>query len=183
MPALRDAGEAVSDMTDRTPRRLLPESTYRLQFNAGFTFRDAAAVVPYLHALGVTHVYSSPYFQAQPGSPHGYDVCNHGELNPELGSAEDYAAFIAALKAHGLGQVLDVVSNHMAANNANPWLLKLPENRPSPPHAHFFDVGWHPVKDELAGKVLLPILGRQYGEALEVGELKLEHGEGAFMLR
>ncbi len=131
----------------------------------------------------MTHVYSSPYFQAQPGSPHGYDVCNHGELNPELGSAEDYAAFIAALRAHGLGQVLDVVSNHMAASSANPWWQDLLENGPSSPYAHFFDVDWHPVKDELAGKVLLPILGQQYGEALEGGELKLEHGEGSFTLR
>src|SRR6476469_1325009 len=76
-------------------------STYRLQFNASFTFRDAAAIVPYLHSLGVTHVYASPYLAAQPGSPHGYDVCSHEQLNPELGTAEDYAAFIAALKQHG----------------------------------------------------------------------------------
>ncbi|MBC7855685.1 MAG: malto-oligosyltrehalose synthase [Pirellulaceae bacterium] len=172
-----------------TTLRLLAErqrprgSTYRLQFNAGFKFRDAAEIVPYLHALGVTHVYSSPYLTSQPGSPHGYDVCNHEQLNPELGTAEDYVAFVTALETHGLGQILDVVPNHMAASNSNGWWLDLLENGVSSPYAHFFDIDWRPIKDELAGKVLLPILGQQYGDALEAGELKLEHGEGAFTLR
>ena len=176
--------EAIAEETLRllAERQRPRGSTYRLQFNTGFTFRDAAAIVAYLHALGVTHVYSSPYLTAQPGSPHGYDVCNHEQLNPELGTADDYAAFVAALKQHEMGQVLDVVPNHMAASSANSWWLDLLENGLSSPYAHYFDIDWRPIKDELAGKVLLPILGQQYGDALEAGELKLEHGEGAFTL-
>ena len=158
-------------------------ATYRLQFHAGFKFKDAAAIVPYLHALGVTHVYASPFLTAQPGSPHGYDVCNHEQLNPELGTSEDFAAFVGALKQHGMAQILDVVPNHMAASSANPWWLDLLESGLASPYAHFFDIDWRPVKDELAGKVLLPILGQQYGDALEAGDLKLEHGEGSFSVR
>jgi (1->4)-alpha-D-glucan 1-alpha-D-glucosylmutase len=163
-------------------RRRSRGSTYRLQFNAQFTFRDATQIVPYLHSLGVTHVYASPYLTAQPGSPHGYDVCRHDQLNPEIGTAQDYAAFVAALREHGLGQVLDVVPNHMAASSANPWWMDVLENGPSSPYAHYFDIDWQPVKDELAGKVLLPILGEQYGSALEAGQLLLAVTERGLML-
>src|SRR5438477_9877653 len=90
-------------------RRRLPEATYRLQFHKGFTFRDAAALVPYLRDLGITHLYASPYLKARPGSTHGYDIIDHRELNPEIGSARDYAALLAALREYGLGQVLDTV--------------------------------------------------------------------------
>lgn len=163
-------------------RRRARGSTYRLQFNSQFTFRDAAQIVPYLHALGVTHVYASPYLTAQPGSSHGYDVCRHDQLNPEIGSPEDYAAFVAALREHGMGQVLDVVPNHMAASSFNPWWMDVLENGPSSPYAHYFDIDWQPVKDELAGKVLLPILGEQYGSALEAGQLLLAVTERGLML-
>src|SRR5438067_13756932 len=94
-------------------RRRFPESTYRLQFHADFTFRDAAALVPYLHDLGITDCYSSPYLKARPGSKHGYDVTDHRVLNPEIGNQEDYDAWAAAMHAHGLGQILDTVPNHM----------------------------------------------------------------------
>src|SRR5579864_3520339 len=90
-----------------------PESTYRLQFHAGFKFKDAAAVVPYLAKLGVSHVYASPYLKAAPGSTHGYDVIDHCRLNPELGSEADYEAFLAALRKHGMGQICDIVPNHV----------------------------------------------------------------------
>jgi (1->4)-alpha-D-glucan 1-alpha-D-glucosylmutase len=163
-------------------RRRPRGSTYRLQFNSHFTFRDAAAIVPYLHALGVTHVYASPYLMAQPGSPHGYDVCRHDVLNPEIGTPEDYATFVATLREHGLGQILDVVPNHMAASSFNPWWMDVLENGPSSPFAHYFDIDWRPVKDELAGKVLLPILGEQYGNVLEAGQLRLASADGAFSL-
>lgn len=158
-------------------------STYRLQFNKHFTFKDATALIPYLQALGITHVYASPFLKAQPGSPHGYDVIDHNQINPELGTEEDYQAYIAALKAHGLGQILDVVPNHMAASSHNAWWADVLENGPNSPYAQYFDVDWHPVKVELAGKVLLPILGQQYGEALEAGQLQLEHADGGFFLR
>jgi len=163
-------------------RRRARGSTYRLQFNSQFTFRDAAQIVPYLHALGVTHVYASPYMTAQPGSPHGYDVCRHDQLNPEIGTPEDYAAFVAVLREHGMGQVLDVVPNHMAASSFNPWWMDVLENGPSSPYAHYFDIDWQPVKDELAGKVLLPILGEQYGSALEAGQLLLAISDRGLVL-
>src|SRR5881409_3240137 len=91
--------------------RRLPESTYRLQFHAGFTFRDATAIVPYLAKLGVTHVYASPYLKARPGSTHGYDVIDHCTLNPELGTEADYRAWIDAMRSHGLLHILDIVPN------------------------------------------------------------------------
>src|SRR5580698_4715045 len=94
--------------------RPLPESTYRIQFHAGFTFRDATAIIPYLAALGVTHLYASPYLKARAGSMHGYDIVDHSRLNPELGSASDYEAMVQALRENGMGHILDVVPNHAA---------------------------------------------------------------------
>src|SRR6476620_4373409 len=100
----------------------LPVSTYRLQFHGGFTFRDACRLVPYLADLGITHCYASPYLRARPGSQHGYDITDHNSLNPEIGSEEDYNAWTAALKQHGMGQILDTVPNHMGIlGNDNAW--------------------------------------------------------------
>jgi malto-oligosyltrehalose synthase len=157
-------------------------ATYRFQFNANFKFIDATRLVPYLRSLGITHVYASPYLRAQTGSAHGYDVCQHDQLNPEVGTPEEYLAFVAALREHGLGQILDVVPNHMAASSQNPWWMDVLENGPSSPFAHYFDIDWRPVKDELADKVLLPILGEQYGSVLESGQLRLAHADGTFSL-
>ena len=98
-------------------RQRMPVSTYRLQLHAGFTFRDARAVVPYLAKLGITDVYCSPYLRARPGSTHGYDICDHRMLNPELGSEADYQAFVEELASHRLGQILDFVPNHMAVDS------------------------------------------------------------------
>lgn len=161
----------------------VPASTYRLQFHRGFTFLDAANLAAYLARLGVTHCYSSPYLMARPGSTHGYDICDHNRLNPEVGSAEDYARFVAALGEHGLGQILDFVPNHMGNDpRTNPWWHDVLENGPSSAFAHFFDIDWHPGKAELLGKVLLPILGDQYGLVLERGELRLGYLEGRLAL-
>ncbi|MBN1395527.1 MAG: malto-oligosyltrehalose synthase [Pirellulales bacterium] len=166
-------------------RRGWPETTYRLQLNRErMTFNDAAALVPYLHELGVGHVYASPSMKAAAGSPHGYDVVDYGRLNPELGGEEGYAALVAALHGHGMGLIQDIVPNHMgivAAENAL-WSNVL-ENGPGSPYARYFDVDWRPVKAELANKVLLPLLGGQYGEVLESGQLRLEYREGAFFVR
>ena len=162
----------------------VPLSTYRLQFNSRFTFRDAQAIVDYLRGLGITDCYASSYLAAVPGSPHGYDVADPTRLNPEIGSDEDYSAWIAALQAHGMGHLLDVVPNHMGiAKSANPWWLDVLENGQGSRYAHFFDIEWHPVKDELAHKVLIPILGDQYGAVLERQELKLVYQQGAFFVR
>jgi (1->4)-alpha-D-glucan 1-alpha-D-glucosylmutase len=159
-------------------------STYRLQFHRGFRFADARVVVPYLAALGVTDCYSSPYLKASPGSTHGYAICDHNQLNPEVGCDEEYAAFTAALAAHDMGQIADFVPNHMGVDEAaNPWWRDVLENGPSSPFAAFFDIDWEPTKDELKDKVLLPILGDQYGSVLERGELRLAFEEGAFTVR
>ncbi|MCY1030930.1 malto-oligosyltrehalose synthase [Corallococcus sp. BB11-1] len=163
-------------------RRVTPLSTYRMQLHQGFTFQQAKAVVPYLARLGVSDFYASPYLKATPGSTHGYDCVDHQRLNPEVGTPEDHADFCRALGEHGLGQLLDVVPNHMGIERDNRLWLDVLENGPSSVYAKFFDIDWRPVKDELADKVLLPILGDQYGIVLERGELKLSFDAGAFHL-
>ena len=162
-----------------------PEATYRLQMNAAFPFRAAAGLVPYLHDLGVTDAYCSPYLQARPGSPHGYDIFDHNALNPEIGTEDDYNAFVTALQARGMGQVLDVVPNHMGiAGNSNAWWNDVLENGPSSPYAGFFDIDWYSsLKGELLEKVLLPMLGDPYGKVLESGQLALHYESGAFTVR
>ncbi len=160
----------------------IPTSTYRLQLNQHFTFRDAAAIVPYLHSLGISHCYASPYLRARPGSLHGYDIIDHNSLNPEIGTPEDYEHFVQELHRHGMRQILDIVPNHMGVMGSdNAWWLDVLENGEASDYADFFDIDWDPIKDELQGKVLVPVLGDQYGTALEKAELKLtfdsEHGE------
>jgi (1->4)-alpha-D-glucan 1-alpha-D-glucosylmutase len=162
----------------------IPLSTYRLQFNREFTFHDARAVVGYLHDLGVSDCYASSYLKAVPGSLHGYDVADPTRLNPEIGTDQDYAAWIDAMQSRGMGHLIDLVPNHMGiARSANPWWLDVLENGAGSRFAHFFDIEWHPVKAELADKVLIPILGDQYGEVLERQELTLTYGNGAFFVR
>jgi (1->4)-alpha-D-glucan 1-alpha-D-glucosylmutase len=164
-------------------RRRLPEATYRLQFNAHFTFRAAAAVVPYLHDLGVSDCYASPFLQARPGSTHGYDISNHNALNPEIGSEDDYDAFVAALREGDMGQLLDVVPNHMGIGSTNLWWNDILENGPASPYAGFFDIDWSSsFKPELQEKILLPMLGDPYGKVLESGQLSLRYDAGAFTI-
>jgi (1->4)-alpha-D-glucan 1-alpha-D-glucosylmutase len=151
----------------------IPSATYRFQFHRDFTFRDAAALAPYLQALGVSHCYASPYLKARPGSRHGYDIVDHNSLNPEIGAAADYDAFVDAMHRYGLRQVLDIVPNHMGIGSDNQWWLDVLENGPGSVHADFFDIDWYPLKSELHGKVLLPVLGDHYGSVLERGELAL----------
>lgn len=159
----------------------IPVATYRLQFNASFRFADAMHLVPYLHALGITDLYASPIFQARQGSTHGYDVTDHTVLNPELGTAEDFAALTDALRRHDMGLILDVVPNHMGiVEESNRWWQDVLENGPSSPYAKFFDIDWHPPKQDLDNKVLLPILGDQYGRVLENGEIRLVYDEDGF---
>src|SRR6188472_754965 len=142
----------------------LPTATYRLQFYAGFTFEAATAVVDYLAALGISHCYASSYLKAVPESSHGYDVADPTQLNPEIGSEETYAAWIAALRAHGMGHIIDLVPNHMGiARSANPWWQDVLENGESSRFASVFDIDWRPLKTELEHKVLLPVLGDVYG--------------------
>lgn len=162
----------------------IPLSTYRLQFNQSLTFRDAAALVPYLCDLGITDCYASPYLRAMPGSPHGYDVVDPTMLNPELGSEADYQTFVQALQEYHMGQILDIVPNHMGIGGGwNLWWEDVLENGPCSHYSNFFDIDWHPVKQELENKVLLPILGDQYGIVLENQEIAVRYQEGKFFLQ
>ena len=152
----------------------IPLATYRFQFNRNFTFRQAAELVPYLAELGISHCYASPYLRARPGSMHGYDIIDHHNLNPEIGSPEDYDHFTKALHEHGMGLILDFVPNHMGVMGGdNAWWLDVLENGEASKYADYFDVDWEPLKDELQHKVLIPVLGDQYGTVLDRGELKL----------
>jgi (1->4)-alpha-D-glucan 1-alpha-D-glucosylmutase len=161
----------------------IPLATYRLQFNRDFTFEDACRIVPYLAALGISDLYASSYLTARPGSLHGYDIADHNALNPEIGTEEDYRRLVARLGEHGMGQILDVVPNHMGiAEACNRWWNDVLENGESSPYAEFFDIDWEPVKRELWGKVLLPILGDQYGRVLERQELVLRYEDGVFAI-
>jgi len=161
-----------------------PRTTYRLQFNHQFTFRQATDIVPYLARLGISHVYASPIFAAAQGSMHGYDVVDYGRINPEIGTDDEFRAFVDALHVHDLRLIVDFVPNHMGIDGgANPWWQDVIENGQMSRYADFFDIDWTPLKRELRDKVLLPFLGGQYGEVLERGELKLAFEEGGFLVR
>jgi (1->4)-alpha-D-glucan 1-alpha-D-glucosylmutase len=161
----------------------IPVSTYRLQLHAGFGFDQATAIVPYLAALGISHLYASPFLKARAGSSHGYDVVDPNALNPELGGEPEFARLAAALAQAGIGLILDFVPNHMGVNHAdNPWWLDVLEWGPQSPHAAAFDIDWQAHACGRSGRVLLPILGKPYGEALDQGEigLRFDATEGSF---
>ncbi len=165
------------------PRSPIPRATYRLQLNRDFTFAQATAIVPYLSALGISHCYVSPCLKARAGSMHGYDIVDHESLNPEIGSTGDFDRFVTTLDEHGMGLILDIVPNHMGVMGSdNAWWLDVLENGESSVYAGFFDIDWHPLKDELHGKVLIPVLHDHYGAVLESGDLKLvfHHERGEF---
>jgi (1->4)-alpha-D-glucan 1-alpha-D-glucosylmutase len=153
----------------------VPRATYRLQFNAGFTFADARAIVPYLANLGISDIYASPILRARKGSAHGYDVVDASALNPELGTEDDFNALHEELQARQMGLLLDVVPNHMAASHENAWWMSVLENGEHSRFLHYFDIDWTPVttRGQTVTKVLLPILGKPYGEALECQEIQL----------
>jgi len=150
-----------------------PISTYRLQLHKHFTFDEASAIAPYLFALGVSHVYSSPYLQAAPESMHGYDVVDHQRVNEELGGTLAHQRFSKALGENGLGQILDIVPNHMAISRENRFWWDVLENGAASRYASFFDIDWNPQEERLRDKVLVPILADQYGRVLESGGIKV----------
>ncbi len=161
----------------------IPTSTYRLQFNKHFTFEDAKNIVKYFHDLGISDIYASPYFRAKEGSLNGYDIVDPNSLNPEIGTEEQYNAFIAELHTYEMGQILDIVPNHMCIESKdNVWWIDVLENGPSSLYANYFDIDWNPVKKELKDKILIPVLGEQYGNILEGQELKLAFEDGAFFI-
>jgi len=187
MSSLSSWGRRVADAVEQmvADRYCHPSATYRLQFEKGaLGFRDAAAIVPYLDELGASHLYASPCLKTRSGSTHGYAVVDYGQLDPELGGAGDYRTLVDALHLRGMGQILDVVSNHMSATPAeNLWWNDVLENGPGSPYAGSFDIDWDPVKEELQNRLLLPVLGGQYGQVLESGGLRLEHRDGALFFR
>jgi malto-oligosyltrehalose synthase len=157
------------------PAPEVPRATYRLQLNPAFGFRAATALVPYLAKLGISHCYFSPYLKTRPGSEHGYDVTDHSTLNPELGEATDYEALCGELERHGMCQVLDIVPNHVGImGKEGKWWLDVLENGQASHYASYFDIDWRPVTPKLKDKVLVPVLGDQYGNVLAAGSLRLD---------
>ncbi|HSK51992.1 MAG TPA: malto-oligosyltrehalose synthase [Clostridia bacterium] len=167
-----------------TADRRVPRATYRLQLRPSFGFDAAAAMAPYLRRLGVSHLYASPYLQAAPGSEHGYDIVDPHRVNAELGGDDGHRRMCEALGAHDLGQVLDIVPNHMAISGPeNPWWSDVLENGPASRYAPYFDVAWDPPESHVRSRILLPILGEHYGDALEAGAIHLEREGGAIIVR
>ncbi len=162
---------------------MTPRATMRLQFHKGFTFADAAALIPYFSALGVSHLYASPIMTARSGSLHGYDVIDPSRINPELGGKQEFQRLVAALRRHGMGIVIDIVPNHMAIGPGNRWWMDVLAKGRTSRYAKYFDIDWDSADPQLCGKVLLPVLGRQYGEALLAGEIKLVVEKGKAYVR
>ncbi|HEV7865891.1 MAG TPA: malto-oligosyltrehalose synthase [Acidimicrobiia bacterium] len=172
---------STDELPDRR-RNPWPLSTYRVQLQPAFGFDDVTAIAPYLHRLGVSHLYASPYLQAAAGSTHGYDVIDHSRVNAELGGEAGHERMCAALGQNELGQVLDIVPNHMAIVGGNRWWWDVLENGPSSQYASYFDVDWDSPEAKLRNTVLMPILGDHYGRILEAGELKLARDGGGFTI-
>jgi (1->4)-alpha-D-glucan 1-alpha-D-glucosylmutase len=160
----------------------IPASTYRLQLHKGFTFEDAGSIADYLKELGVSHVYSSPYLQAAPGSMHGYDVVDHRKVNEELGGLEGHTRFSERLGEVGLGQVLDIVPNHMSLAPQNRYWWDVLENGMNSRYAGFFDIDWNPNEERLREKVLVPILPDQYGRVLSAGGIVVKRAGSTFVV-
>ncbi|HXX16182.1 MAG TPA: malto-oligosyltrehalose synthase [Candidatus Eremiobacteraceae bacterium] len=164
---------------------MIPRATYRIQFGKDFGFDDAAAIAPYLAGLGISHVYTSPYLQARPGSKHGYDIINHNCFNSELGGEQAHRRMLSAFASQGLGHILDYVPNHMGVGGAdNPFWLDVLEWGRKSRHASWFDIDWDSHSEYLNGKLLVPFLANQYGVELESGrlELRFDEKEGSFSL-
>jgi len=177
-----DISELLRELAERQ-RRIRPGSAYRVQFNRSFRFTDALRLLPYLQRLGITTLYASPILAARAGSMHGYDITDHNRINPEIGSEEEFKELLGELKHRGMGLLLDVVPNHMGVGyGTNLWWQDVLENGRSSEYASFFDIDWNPLKAELRDKVLLPILGNQYGEELETGHIVLTYGERGFRI-
>jgi (1->4)-alpha-D-glucan 1-alpha-D-glucosylmutase len=187
MSSITDWGLTVADAVEKmiADRRCRPLATYRLQFAKDrLTFRDAADLASYLHGLGISHIYASPYFKTRPGVANCYAIVDYAQLNPELGGEEQYRSLVEALDAYKMGQIIDIVPNHMnAVPLENRWWTDVLENGPGSPFAAYFDIDWRPVKEQLRDRILLPVLGDQYGQILESGELKLQYAAGAFLIR
>jgi (1->4)-alpha-D-glucan 1-alpha-D-glucosylmutase len=155
----------------------IPRSTYRIQFHSEFQFEAARNILAYLAELGISDLYASPIFKATPGSTHGYDVTDPTQLNPELGTPEDFEALVSEIKNHDMGWVQDIVPNHMAYHSQNAWLMDVLENGLDSDFSDYFDIEWDQAYEDIKGRVLAPMLGNFYGEALHNGEIQLNYEE------
>jgi (1->4)-alpha-D-glucan 1-alpha-D-glucosylmutase len=151
----------------------IPTATYRLQFHREFTFADACKILDYLAALGISDVYASPILTSRRGSTHGYDGTDPTRIDPDLGGEEGFAVFQQELQKRGMGLLLDVVPNHMAASSENRWWMDVLENGPESNFASYFDIDWRPGSKNMDGRILLPVLGKPFGEVLDSGDLVL----------
>ncbi len=168
---------------DRPRPTKIPSTTYRVQLGPGFTFDDAAGIAGYLSKLGVSHLYCSPFLQAASATSAGYDVVDHAKLDDRLGGPEGYRRLTERLDAVGLGQLLDIVPNHMALHGrANAWWWDVLENGPASRYASYFDIDWDPPERKLTATVLMPILADRYGRVLEAGELRVSRDGGSFIV-
>jgi (1->4)-alpha-D-glucan 1-alpha-D-glucosylmutase len=180
--AVPGMAELLAELAEKQ-RRIRPGAAYRVQFNHIFRFADGLRWLPYWRRLGVTTLYASPILAAHTGSAHGYDIIDHNHINPEIGSEEELNELLRELKLRGMGLLLDVVPNHMGVGyGTNRWWHDVLENGRSSQFANFFDIDWNPLKPELRDKVLLPILGNQYGEELEAGRIRLAYGNDGFRI-
>src|ERR1039458_349152 len=160
-----------------------PSATYRVQLSRDFRFVDATRILDYLHTLGISDLYLSPILASRKGSGHGYDVTDPSRINPELGSEEEFATLQTEMQNRGMGLLLDTVPNHMAASAENPWWMDVLENGAQSAFAAFFDIEWHPHARSLEGKILLPVLGRPFGESLDAGEIRLTLQDARFFFQ
>jgi len=155
----------------------VPTATYRIQFHSGFKFESAKTIISYLSELGISDLYASPIFKARVGSTHGYDVVDPTQLNPELGTLENFEALVKEIQHHQMGWVQDIVPNHMAYDSENHWLMDVLENGSESDAFDYFDIEWEQTYDDIKGRVLAPMLGNFYGQCLENGEIKLSYSE------
>ena len=184
-PAVIAENQSLAEVLERilSEPSQKPLSTYRIQFHNGFRFAKARGLVEYLRDLGVSHVYASPFLEARAGSMHGYDIINHDRLNPEIGNEGELRALAGALDAHCMSIVLDIVPNHMGVSTATPWWRNVLQHGRASQYADFFDIDWNPLKPELHNKLLLPVLGDQYGEELEQGRLQVRNKDGELVVQ
>jgi (1->4)-alpha-D-glucan 1-alpha-D-glucosylmutase len=181
LPEIQDQTVALEQMVKEAANK--PLSTYRIQFHKGFGFDQARKLVSYLHELGISHLYASPFLEARAGSMHGYDIINHERLNPEIGNEDELRALVRELNAHGMSIVLDIVPNHMGVSTNTPWWRDVLQHGRASQYASFFDIDWNPLKPELHNKLLLPVLGDQYGDELEQGRLQIANKAGELVLQ
>jgi len=181
LPESHNLAEVLEQIAKETANK--PLSTYRIQFHSGFRFEQARELISYLHDLGVSHLYSSPFLEARAGSMHGYDIINHERLNPEIGNEDELRALVRDLNAQDMSIVLDIVPNHMGVSTNTPWWRDVLQHGRASQYADFFDIDWNPLKPELHNKLLLPVLGDQYGEELEQGRFQIVDKDGDLVVQ